>query len=50
MFTIEEHSGTYAGTRRRHNGYYAGDFSGSRMRTVSELATLATIRPPTFAG
>ena len=27
MFTIEEDSGTYTGTLRRHNGYYAGDFS-----------------------
>lgn len=50
MFTIEEDSGTYTGSRRRHNGYYAGDFSSSPMRTASELATLATLRLPTFPG
>ena len=48
MFTIEEESGTYTGSLRRHNGYYAGDFSGNPMRTASELSALARLRPPTF--
>jgi hypothetical protein len=48
MFTIEEDSGTYAGSLRRHNGYYAGDFSRNPMRTVSELAESAKLQPPTF--
>lgn len=48
MFTIEQHTGTYSGTLRRHNGYYAGDFSRNPMRTDRELAALARLRPPTF--
>ena len=48
MFTIEEDSGTYTGPLRRHNGYYAGDFSRNPMRTASELSALAKLRPPTF--
>lgn len=48
MFTIEEESGTYTGSRHRHNGYYAGDFSQSPMLTASELAALARLRTPTF--
>lgn len=48
MFIIEEETGTYAGSRRRHNGYYAGDFSRTPMRTAHELAALADLRPPTF--
>jgi hypothetical protein len=48
MFTIEEESGTYTGSRRRHNGYYAGDFSQTPMLTASELSALARLRPPTF--
>jgi hypothetical protein len=33
----EEESGTYTGRpRRRHNGYYAGDFSNAPL-TVPEL-------------
>ena len=44
MFTIEEESGTYTGTLRRHNGYYAGDFSRNPMRTASELSALAKLR------
>jgi len=48
MFTIEEDRGTYTGSRRRHNGYYAGDFSRNPMRTASELSALANLRPPTF--
>jgi hypothetical protein len=48
MFTIEEDSGTYTGSPRRHNGYYAGDFSRTPMRTAGELAALARLRLPTF--
>ena len=48
MITIEEDSGTYTGSLRRHNGYYAGDFTGTPMCTASELAALAKLRPPTF--
>jgi hypothetical protein len=50
MLTIEEESGTYTGPVRRHNGYYAGDFSRTPMRTASELSALAKLRPPTFAS
>lgn len=48
MFTIEEDTGIYAGSLRRHNGYYAGDFTRNPMRTASELSALAKLRPPTF--
>ena len=48
MFTIEEDSGTYTGSLRRHNGYYAGDFTRSPMCTASELSALSKLRPPTF--
>jgi hypothetical protein len=48
MFTIEEESGTYTGSSRRHNGYYAGDFSSIPMPSARELAALAKLRPPTF--
>jgi hypothetical protein len=48
MFTIEEETGTYTGPVRRHNGYYAGDFSRTPMRTASELAALARLQLPTF--
>jgi hypothetical protein len=48
MFTIEQHSGTYTGSLRRHNGYYAGDFTRTPMSTASELSALAKLRPPTF--
>jgi hypothetical protein len=48
MFTIEEESGTYTGSRHSHNGYYAGDFSRTPMRTADELSALARLRPPTF--
>lgn len=48
MFTIEEDSGTYTGSSRRHNGYYAGDFTHSPMRTSSELSALAKLQLPTF--
>ncbi|WP_374455367.1 hypothetical protein [Nocardioides sp.] len=49
MFTIEEESGTSSGTPRRHNGYYAGDFSRTPMMTPADLRALARLRPPTFA-
>ena len=48
MFTIEEDRGTYTGSRRRHNGYYAGDFTRNPIRTASQLSALARLRPPTF--
>ena len=48
MFTIEEESGTYTRPIGRHNGYYAGDFSRTPMRTASELSALAKLRLPTF--
>ena len=48
MFTIEVDSGTYSGSLRRHNGYYAGGFTGHAMRTASELSALAKIRLPTL--
>jgi hypothetical protein len=48
MFTIEQDSGTYTGSLRRHNGYYAGDFTRNPMSTASELSALAKLRPPTF--
>lgn len=44
---IEEESGTYTGRpRRRHNGYYAGDFSQAPL-TVPELRMVLprTARP-----
>jgi hypothetical protein len=49
MFTIEEESGTCTGARRRHNGYYAGDFSRTPMPTAGELAALTKMPTPTFA-
>jgi hypothetical protein len=48
MFTIEEDRGSYTGSLRRHNGYYAGDFTEHPMRTASELSALAKVRPTTF--
>ena len=48
MFTIEEESGTYTGSRRRHNGYWAGDFSRTPMPTDSELLALARLGTPTL--
>lgn len=45
MFTIEEESGTYTGSSRRHNGYYAGDFTRSPVRTARELSALTKLRP-----
>ena len=46
MFTIEEDSGTYTGSLRRHDGYYAGDFTRTPMCTPSELSALAKLRSP----
>ena len=48
MFNIEEDSGTYTGSPRRHNGYYAGDFTRNPMCTDSELSALAKLQPPSF--
>ena len=48
MFTIEEDSGTFTGSLRRHNGYYAGDFAHEPMCTAGELAALTKLRPLTF--
>ena len=48
MFTIEEDSGTYTGSRRRHNGYYAGDFSKAPMLSTREISALTKLRAPTF--
>ena len=49
MFTIEDDRGTYTGSVHRHNGYYAGDFTRSPVRTASELSALAKLRPPASA-
>jgi hypothetical protein len=49
MITIEEESGTYASAPRRHNGYYAGDFSHAPMLTADELAVVTNMPTPTFA-
>jgi hypothetical protein len=48
MFTVEEDSGTYTGSLRRHDGYYAGDFSRNPMCTAGELSELGGLQPPTF--
>lgn len=40
---IEEESGTYTGRRHPHNGYYAGDFSVSRI-AAAETALSASPR------
>ena len=45
MFTIEEDSGTFTGSLRRHNGYYAGDFTQNPMCTAGELSALAKLWP-----
>ena len=43
---IEEESGTYHGRREhRHNGYYAGDFSGQPISPLGST-TLLVNRPP----
>ena len=48
MFTIEVDSGTYSGSLRRHNGYYAGDFTRTPMCSASELSALTKSSLPTF--
>jgi hypothetical protein len=48
-FTIEEERGTYTQPSRRHNGYYAGDFSRVPMATPQQLAALARLRPTGWA-
>jgi hypothetical protein len=45
MFTIEEDSGTFTASPRRHNGYYAGDFTRNPMCTADELSALAKLWP-----
>ncbi|HSV37759.1 MAG TPA: hypothetical protein VLI04_03270 [Nocardioidaceae bacterium] len=49
MFMIEEESGTITRSPRRHDGYYAGDFTGTPMCTASELSALAKLRLPDFS-
>lgn len=44
-FIVEEEQGTFTGPDRRHNGYYAGDFSGVPMATPRQLAALVSLRP-----
>ncbi|NUR05762.1 MAG: hypothetical protein HOQ22_18775 [Nocardioidaceae bacterium] len=48
MFTIEEDSGTYTGSLRRHNGYYAGDFTRKPVSTATARSALAKLPTPTF--
>lgn len=50
MFIIEEESGTYRRPLRRHDGYYAGDFKGTEMCSVTALSALSKLQPPTFAS
>ena len=50
MFIIEEDRGTFTGSPRRHNGYYAGDFTRTPMCTARELSALAKLRPPVFTS
>jgi hypothetical protein len=47
-YSIEVETGTYTGTRRRHNGYSAGGFSRTPMASPEQLAAIARRRPPTF--
>jgi hypothetical protein len=49
-YTIEEDHGTYTGTRHRHNGYYAGDFAPTQMRTPEQLAAIVRMRLPNLPG
>jgi hypothetical protein len=46
MFTIEEDSGTFTGSLRRHNGYYAGDFTAQPVRTATGRSAPERLRPP----
>jgi hypothetical protein len=50
--TVEYEQGTTHGrarAARRHNGYYAGDFSHAPMLTADELAVVTNMPTPTFA-
>lgn len=38
---IEVESGTYTGSAHRHNGYYAGDFSGRRAGRTAQSSDAA---------
>jgi hypothetical protein len=49
-YIIERETGTYTGTPRRHNGYYAGDFRGTPMATREQLAVITRMRPPRFTS
>ncbi|MFC4786316.1 hypothetical protein ACT8ZV_17700 [Nocardioides sp. MAHUQ-72] len=49
-YIIEEETGTYTGPRRRHNGYYAGDFSRTPLATPEQLAAIARMRPGNLTG
>ena len=42
-FTLEEEHGTDTGVRHPHNGYYAGDFSQTPMRTERDLAAITAL-------
>jgi hypothetical protein len=33
-YIVEEESGTYTGSTRRHNGYYAGDFASRPLQPL----------------
>jgi hypothetical protein len=47
-YIVEEEQGTFTGTARRHNGYFAGDFSEVPMATPRQLAALTALQPITF--
>jgi hypothetical protein len=47
-YIIEAEFGTYTGTRRRHNGYYAGDFRSTPMASREQLDRVTRMRPPTL--
>ena len=47
-YMIEEETGTYTGTRHRHNGYYAGDFRGTPTATRQQLDAIMRMRPVTL--
>jgi hypothetical protein len=41
---IEEEQGTYTRTTHPHNGYYAGDFSGTIGRTPTASTSASVLR------
>lgn len=50
MFT-EFEQGTVASTpRRRHDGYYAGDFSNRPLASPEQLHALVQLRVPAVVG